>query len=385
MHTKKGILPLMFYLFFAYSLITIMSGYMPIYFQFQGLTQSQIGILMAMGPLASVFAQPFWGYMSDKWKTIKRVLIICVISTLVAALIFFQVTSYPAMMFFLFCLFLFLAPCTALGDSLTQKTAFQHHVNFGSIRMWGSLGFAVTSLITGWILEKWSPGIIYLPFFLCGTAALILVLLLSDTAPAKKPVTIVHALSLGKRPEIVYFLGLVFLISIGHRANDSFLGLFVVELGGGESMIGQAWFVGVVSEAAVFALSALWFRRYPPLIFIIIAGFLYSGRWLIMSTLDDPVHIIWIQILHGITFGLMYFSSLNYISRIIPEELQATGHLLFITTFFGISGITGALAGGWLMENFSGAGLYQTLALFSAAGAALLIFYTLRVRKNTAV
>ncbi|RSL33280.1 MFS transporter [Salibacterium salarium] len=379
---QPGIFPLMVYLFFAYSALTVIVGYAPIYFQFIGITQEEIGWLMAMGPLASVFAQPFWGYMSDKWKTMKKVLMICMGSAIVISVVFFQMESLWTIMVLMFSLFLFLAPCTALGDSLTQKTVTQRGLNFGSIRMWGSLGFAITSLVTGFLLEQYSPGMIYLPFLTCAILAFSLIFVLHDAEPAKKPVTIIDAVQFGMKAEVVIFLALLFFISIGHRANDSFLGLYIIELGGQESLVGRAWFIGVISEAVVFFLSALWFRRFHPLFFIVIAGLLYASRWFVMGVIDDPVYILWLQVFHGITFGLMYFSSISYMTRIVPEELQATGHLLFITTFFGISGIAGSLGGGWAMEQFGGGILYTLLGVCSLIGSIFLIVYGLGMRMN---
>ncbi|WP_158736424.1 MFS transporter [Alteribacillus sp. YIM 98480] len=379
---QQGIFPLMIYLFFAYSALTIIVGYAPVYFQYKGISQTHIGWLMAIGPLASVFAQPFWGYRSDKWKSIKKVLMVCMGAAIVMSIILFQMNSLPTLMLFMFCLFIFLAPCTALGDSLAQKTAIQEKVNFGSIRMWGSLGFAVTSLVTGFILETYSPAFIPLPFQICAVLAFILIFFLSDVKPSKKPVTLLNAVKFGLQPHVFIFLILIFFISIGHRANDSFLGLYILELGGRESFIGRAWFVGVVSEAVIFFLSVLWFRRFHPLIFIIISGLIYASRWLIMGVTDDPVDLIWLQVFHGVSFGLMYFSSLSYITKLVPEELQATGHLLFITTFFGISGIAGSLGGGWAMDQFGGAGLYKWLGISSLLGAVSLSIYAVVMKKK---
>ncbi|SDH01841.1 MFS transporter, PPP family, 3-phenylpropionic acid transporter/hypothetical protein [Alteribacillus persepolensis] len=380
---EKGILPLMTYLFFAYSALTIIISYAPVYFQHKGISQTHIGWLMAIGPLASVFAQPFWGYRSDKWKSVKKVLMVCMGSAIIISIFFFQMNSLLMLMLLMFCMFLFLAPCTALGDSLAQKTAVERKLNFGSIRMWGSLGFATTSLMTGFILEAYSPALIPLPFLACALTAFIFIFLLRDVTPSKKPVTLLNAVKFGRKPQVFIFLILIFFISVGHRANDSFLGLYILELGGKESYIGRAWFAGVVSEAVVFFLTALWFRRFHPLVFIITAGVIYAGRWLMMGIINDPVHVIWLQMFHGLSFGFMYFSSLTYMTRLVPEELQATGHLLFITTFFGISGIVGSLGGGIVMDTWGGAGLYQWLGIFGIIGTLSLIVYTF-VLHNTA-
>ncbi|WP_227936082.1 MFS transporter [Alkalihalobacillus deserti] len=49
-------------------------------------------------------------------------------------------------------LLFFVSPTTALGDSLAQKTTVQQKVSFGRIRLWASLGFAVTS---HWFPFRW--------------------------------------------------------------------------------------------------------------------------------------------------------------------------------------------------------------------------------------
>src|SRR5699024_11161455 len=134
-----------------------------------------------------------------------------------------------------------------------------------------------------------------------------------------------------------YFLLLMVFISITHRASDSYIGLYIMELGGSERFVGMGGFVGVLSEAVVFVLAGLWFRKLHPFIFVIIAGALYSTRWLLYSVATGATYIIFLQVLHGLTFGVFYVAAFSYISRLIPNRLQSTGHLIFFATFFGVS------------------------------------------------
>jgi PPP family 3-phenylpropionic acid transporter len=143
----------------------------------------------------------------------------------------------------------------------------------------------------------------------------------------------------------------------------------MMDIGGETNLIGWAWFIGVLTEAIVFGLSTFWFRKYHELTFIILAGFLYGIRFLAISFIQDPVHILFLQPLHGICFGLFYTAAFKYMTKVIPEELLGTGHLLFVSVFFGFAGIVGSLGGGYIMESTSGAVLYKTLGFTALLGS----------------
>lgn len=47
-----------------------------------------------------------------------------------------------------------------------------------------------------------------------------------------------------------------------------------------------------------------------------------------------------------------FLGALEYLYKVIPEELQATGHMVFVGISFGITGIIGSSVGGIIFENF---------------------------------
>lgn len=77
MVTQNPVFPLRMFMFFASAISSVVISFLPIYFQFKGFTSSQIGWFLAIGPLVGLIAQPVWGYMSDKYKTVKKVLFAC--------------------------------------------------------------------------------------------------------------------------------------------------------------------------------------------------------------------------------------------------------------------------------------------------------------------
>lgn len=234
--------------------------------------------------------------------------------------------------------------------------------------MWGSLGFATSSLVGGFILTNIGIWNIYYVYAAMMGVALTLTFFAPDSRPSKKPVYITGAFKLLKNKQLVAFLLFIFTISLTHRMNDSFIGLFVVELGGNESFIGMVWFVGVFFEAMVFMLSAYWLHRFHPLTNISIAAFLYVIRWLLMFMLNDPLPLLAIQVLHGFTFGIFYLTAFQFVTRLLPEEFESTGHLLFISVFFGISGVIGSIGGGQIINYFDVQSLYLVMAVLAAIG-----------------
>lgn len=361
-----------------------MISFLPLYLQFKGLSGTEIGWVLAIGPFASIISQPFWGYVSDKYKTVKRILIFLIAAMLLSSVIFFQMNELVTILIFGAILYFFSSPVGALSDSLAQRRAQQMNVSFGSIRMWGSVGFAFSSLVVGEFLT--SAGIAYLmwPYVTIGAILLIISFTLTDVkTESSTPVQMSDVKKLLQNKPFILFLLFMMFITIAHRANDSFIGIYVTELGGSEGMVGLAWFVGVLSEAAVFALSRFWFRTYHPLVFVIVSSILYCMRWFLYGATTDPVLIIVFQVLHGLTFGVFYVAAFDYVTRVIPNMLQSTGHLLFYSVMFGVSGIIGSLLGGAIIDTHGGATLFTYMGGFTLIGVFCLIGYQIWIKRQS--
>ncbi|MBT2755640.1 MFS transporter [Mesobacillus foraminis] len=379
---RGTVLYLSIFLFFFHSSVTIISSFLPVYFQDKELTGTQIGWLLAIGPFTSLFAQPFWGYMSDKYKTVKNVLLLCLVGLIVSSIVLFQMNSFASLIVLCGVFFSFMAPIGALGDSLAQKVSQLADTSFGRIRMWGSIGFAVTSIIGGWILFQIGIDRLLYVYLIFAFASLVIVLRVSDIESAAKPVSIRGAVKVVSQPRLLLFLFFILFLTIPHRANDSFIGLYIKELGGSESLIGAAWFVGVAVEAFVFLLSAYWMRWFSEITFIIIASGLYGLRWLLFSGADSAMEIIFYQAMHGVTFGIFYLCAFQFVTRLVPDEFRATGQLFFISVFFGLSGIIGSLGGGMIFDQSGGDSMYRILSYAAFAGCIGFITYDAYLRKK---
>jgi PPP family 3-phenylpropionic acid transporter len=199
-----------------------------------------------------------------------------------------------------------------------------------------------------------------------------------------KVINVKEAVKIVSQPRFMWFLLIIMLVAIAHRANDIFIGLYVTELGGTESQIGFAWFMGVAAEAAVFMFSVYWMRLFKKdITFVITAAALYGLRWMLYTIATEPIHLILLQPLHGVTFGVFYLCTFQLVTKIMPEEFLATGQMVFISAFFGLSGTIGSLGGGWIIDWTGGAAaLYQVMGWLSFAGCLGLIVYHQLIEKK---
>lgn len=380
---KQSILILSLFLFLINSTITIIVSFLPVYFQYQGFTGEEIGWLLAIGPISALFVQPIAGYLSDKWKSVKWIIILCLSLLILSSLFLFQIQSFWLLLAVSFVFFFFLSPIGPLGDSLAQKTSSSMKIPFGRIRMWGSVGFASVSLLTGSLLSVIGINRIVYPFILFAIGCIFVSYFLQDVTLSKVNVRLLDAFSLLKSKRMLLFLAIILFFSIPHRMNDFYVGLYINELGGNELYIGWAWFIGAIVEAAVFYLSHLWASRYHELTLLAFIGIVYTFRYVALASVTSPFLLLLLQPLHGFTFAIVYTASLQYVSRIVPDHIVGTSHLLFITMFFSISGIIASLFGGVIFEHYGGTTLYLMCGVIVFIGSMFVLPYRKSYMKSS--
>lgn len=380
---EHSLTPLKILLFSFHGANTMVISFLPLLLTYRGLSGQEIGWVLAVGPAISIFAQPFWGFISDKYQTVRKVLIVTSLGLVISSLFFFQMRTLVLILIFAIFFYFFQSAISPLGDSLTQRRTEQLGISFGSVRTWGSIGFAMSSLLVGELIDWTGIQYLILPYVFMASIVVFASFRVVDVKIEKKPVQFSDLHKIIKNPPLLFYLAALLLVSITHRANDSFISLYISELGGRDNLIGIAWFVGVVSEAVVFAFAGKWFRRYHPLIIITAAGLIYTLRWFIYGVISVPIAVVFFQILHGFSFGVFYLTAFQYVTRLVPDQLQATGHLLFATVFFGISGIIGSLGGGFVLEHYGGQTLYMIMGLMALLGSCFILLYHIIMRRTS--
>jgi MFS transporter, PPP family, 3-phenylpropionic acid transporter len=365
---------LVFYNFFYYSLSSIVVSFFPVYFSFKGFNTSQIGVLLGVGTFISILAPPFWGFLADRYNTTKNILLLTLTGALLIGYILFQSNLFWVLLFVFVVFNWFMSPIGPLSDSLTFRITAEANQSFGSIRLFGSVGFAITALLSGWILDRYGFGTTRNVFLFYGIIALLGSVFLKDTTVSSKKITLNGLRRLFQHHDYVRFLVLVLVLSIPHRINDGFLGVYVQSLGGSTQLVGLSWFFATVSEAIFMGLSFRYLKDEKELVLIAAASFLYCVRWAFTALLGSAVGVAYLQLFHGLTFAVYYLAAFHYVDKIIPEEWKATGQTIFAAVFFGLAGMIGSILGGWVFDHYGGHALYTSMIALSGFGLILTLF-----------
>ncbi len=365
-----------------YATQAVLLPYLPLYFMQKGYTPSQIGLLMTIGPFVAMFAQPMWGYISDRFHTVKKIILLLWSLTILSSIGLFYAESYPVSFLFMLLLYFFMMPSSPLMDSIVISSTLRAGVSYGSVRLWGSVGFTVVAVLSGFVLG-WIGGVSHLQYMYWALWVIHLAILifLRDEPHSGQRITFKTLGSIAVNGPFLLFLLMMFLVTIPHRMHDSLFVLYLTDLGGTEAMGGWAWALAAISEVPVFALLGRYMHRFHELALLGVVSVLYMGRWLLYALIDDPWLLVVLQVLQGITFAVFWTVAVQYAVRLVPPELRSTGQSLLSAVFLGLAGITGGYAGGWVKEAWGGAEMYYfgaALALIAGMMFFAVRFYTRR-------
>ncbi|MED4907821.1 MFS transporter [Brevibacillus centrosporus] len=380
---KLGIQSLRAYNFFYFSLLSIFISFVPVYLTFRGVTPGEIGMMVGFGSFIGILSQPFWGMVSDKYKTIKRIILLTLGASILVGMTLFT-TNHVSLLFLLVgAMYFFLLPTDPLTESLNYRVAQQHQISFGSIRTFGAIGYATASLIIGWTVDQLGMDRLSWLFLGYGLLAFVFALVVSDAPSSSKKLSRQELKQFFFYPKTLQFFLLVLIAATPHRTNDSFLGVFVQSLGGSTGDVGQAWFFAAISEVLFFALSARILQKWSEIKLITWATALYTIRYALCAMAPSAEWVVYLQLSQGVTFVIFYTATIQYLYRIIPEEWKATGQTILAVLFFGFSGIIGSIAGGWVFQQWGGAALYMVMGILSlvACGYSLTLWRSQRTEE----
>jgi PPP family 3-phenylpropionic acid transporter len=371
MNSKMNEFFLKTFSFSMFMTMAVIVSYFPLYFDYKGYSKLQIGMLYAIGPLIGMMSNLLWGFISDKYQTVKKVLMVLLTGQLITALLIFNTDWFALLYIFMGMFFFFQQPMTSMNDSQIMLYTSINGKSFASFRVWGSIGFAFAAGSFGLLLKTYGSGLTpaLCLFTICLTLALGFTL--KDARSGNNKMAFGGVVKIISSKKFLWFLFLIMVMSVAHRFNDGFLALYLRKLGAPDTIIGYSWMVSALSEIPAFFFLSKYGHRFKELPLLAFAGFVYFIRFLIMGYIHDPVYVVFVQILHSATFGIFLFTAIRYIGQLVPDEYRSSGQAIFAVTWSSAAGLISGTLGGWLFDLWGGGNLYLCgagLALLSAFG-----------------
>jgi len=359
--------------------------YFNVYYQSVGMTNQQIGVLAALPTVMTLFATPFWSGLADRFSLHHILLPGMLLATVVPALLLSGATTFPALAaLVLFFMFLFSSAVPLAENTIVTMLNRDRNV-YGSVRLWGAVGFGIASLATGYAAAVWGFSV---NFLICA-ALVVLAAAVASRLPAAASIPTEAYFSrlrqLAANGHWRSFMVAVLLVSVGYAIFDNFSAIYLRDLGAAPDLLGLAFLLATLSEIPIFFYSPALIRRLTLRGVILMALLAFAVRGLAWSLVTTPEWGLAVQLLHGLSFSALWTAGVLYVSQIAPEGLGASAQSLFSVALMGLGRAVGALLGAALYDGLGAAPAFRWAALIALAGAGVFFLTQRRADRRAGV
>lgn len=369
--------------FFYFCTVGIVVPYWSLYLQYLEFTPTQIGQLTAILVVTKVVAPNLWGFIVDHTNMARghsmNILKLATGGALLTYLLLYWPTGdigFWGMALVLLGYSLFWNACIPQVEAATLNHLAGERFHYGLIRLWGSVGFIVTVLGIGYLLDTYSPAIILHVGALSFLAVFVASFLLAGKQVGPKPDTTVVPLKrlLNRRVVLVLFLST--LMQASHAPFYTFFTIYMEGYEYSKGHIGWLWTIGVVFEIIVFILGYKLLRQYRLMNLLTFTFFVAAIRWGLLAAFPENMLLVWLaQILHAITYGLNHSVMMQVIDQFFQGRYQVRGQALYLSVSFGIGGAFGSVASGYVWSGFGPNTLFYASSILMLIACVLAISF----------
>ncbi len=336
----------------------------PVWLKAQGLSDSEIGLVVGVGMGARVIANPLVAHWVErKGQQIYLMRILAAFSVVLCALFTVVDGFWPLLLLSATWLAIFTA-IMPLGESITLFTAYARHLDYGRIRLWGSLSFMMASMVGGVFLADHSPAVILWILMSGMILTLISCLLVGGISPSTQ--SSLHSAAFRQAlTDYRYwlFLASASLINASHNIYYSFATLHWQRAGISPTVIGGLWAEAVMAEVLLFAFSNTMVTWLRPVGLLILGGCAAMIRWLILGSSTHLIVLVASQLLHAFTFGAIHIGAMHFLTCAVLPEASARAQAVYGSVSMGAAVGLATMIAGPLYQAIAGKAFHVSAGL----------------------
>lgn len=371
-HPAAGRVSLAGFYFLYYAMVGIVLPFLPAYLKSLALSATQVGLLLSISPLVSLLAPPLWGHLADRTGRASRVLTGLTLGAALAFSLFLVARSFPALVAAMMTYAFFASAFTPLIDSLAMHHVARTGGSYAHLRLFGSLGFIVSTVVFGLLVSRVDRTLVLTPLVLLSLLVPWTLTLRDTAAPGPRPHPLA-GLRLLRHPDFRWLLAATSLHWLACAPYHGSLSIHVMALGLPPAVVGLTAGAGVLAEMVVMAL-------YPRLVGGLaprhVLGFAFAAsalRWGGMALTSSAGVMVALAPLHGLTFGAFYVACVAFLARRVPPELRASGQALFAAVTFGVGGLVGYASSGAAYDWLGGHRLFAVAGVLELVAVVLVL------------
>ena len=280
---------------------------------------SQVSTVVSVAFFLSMLAQPFFGYINERFGIIKM-------TSLSLSLIIGGVLGFlwAPNLFWLTFFYGFVLVCLNGTAPMMEVFATQSPYAFGKIRVWGTIGYSVGVQIAGWVYHQFTPQAVYYTVLI----TIVLSLFCLSAVRMKKKETVVekekHPVSI--RPLLhngpyLFFIVLIGLASGVGNIGHTYIPELLMASGLPVHIASTVVAISVVVEAPLIFFSDRFMDRWPLRVLIALPIGILCTQYVIYA-LPSPVFLkVLVTLLSKHTTGMVLIMvSLRFIAQQVEKK-----------------------------------------------------------------
>lgn len=365
---------LMFVMFFSHALL--FTQIIPFLIAL-GYSANQRSYLVASYAAFSMLGQIVFGYLSDRHASIKKFIIILTYLIIVSGLLAY---SYADISFIAH----FVAMSVTAGSTRIVGNLFETwileldeiHDDFSYIRSYGSLGWALASLGSGYLVLKFGYSSLG---YLAAILGVLIVFIASSAKDAQKEnsegLSFLDVKELLSNKNYIVLILVFFFAYLIYNTDTITITEYIFELGGSAQDVGSKWFIQAMSEIPMLFVGSKLLKKYNAKGMLTISLILLMLRYVLTGLSGSTNQIILLSLLQAFTFPIMLISQRHLVFREVPSHLKSTGQMLAVSLSIGLSSIVAPLVSALLMNFMTTSKVIISLGFSLFIPIALLALY----------
>lgn len=346
--------------------------YLPVFLHGRGLSASAIAFATSAPLFLRLVFTPTVAFLADRSDAHRLAIVVLGWSALGFLLVMASGDwSAGLVMLLVVAMLIAIQTIMPLTDTIAMKAVRTHGVDYGGMRLWGSLTFIVATLAAGWMVDAYGSEVVLALLMVAALATVAVAHCLplpgaAGTDAGSRRLSLSDVASFAADRRFVLFV----LASSAIQASHSLFYVFGVlhwrAVGLSATAIGFLWAVGIVAEIVLF-----WrWRRlgtFGLLAPLLAGGWAGVARWTMMATEPSFPVLVLLQVLHALTYAATHLGAMQYIAKQVPEGKQGTAQALLSTFTAGIAMGAAIMLSGFVYARFGGGG-YLAMAVLAGAG-----------------
>ncbi|MCS2170646.1 oligosaccharide MFS transporter [Scandinavium sp. TWS1a] len=361
-----------------------------------GLDSITIGSVFAINGVFAVIMKPVYGYIMDKIGMSKWLLyFVCAVSTLMAPFFIFVyqplLLSHTLVGIIIGALYLSLGwyAGVAASESYADRFSRLYNLEFGRIRMWGSLGWALAASLSG-VLFNLTP----LANFLVssGTSVLMLLMLISlkigdeqlrsNNVISDNKIVFGDVILLLKNRKFwmfsLYVAGVAWMMFVAEQQFPRYFVSFFSTKEQGNVWYGYLSMIQSGTEFVMMMFVPMLVNRYGAKKGLLLCGLVVGSRLIASVLTTDPLAISIIKPLYGVEIALLLISVFKYIAEHFHKKVNATMYLLGYQAMIYVGSVVVAPPAGYLYAKI---GFEQTYLMMGCCALLFTLISTLTLSR----